>query len=205
GDKEALMGRIYGHAARRGPIVVAPKFGRVLSLVYKSERAKMLEKQLITSKDLGMIWVGYGIPASIVLSAPAPHETSRDHRPWLLCLNEYMLGARVRIPFDFEVAEALWELLICQSFQGYAVFSTWRDVKAIDNPPNHVLRWESRLFFARLSSERDTWGIPEQWEEPLLDLIPWSYVRLFASQWWTLIYFRGTALCWHPSREEFFH
>ncbi|KAL6002881.1 hypothetical protein ACLOJK_023103 [Asimina triloba] len=80
-----------------------------------------------------------------------------------------------------------------------------RNVRAIDNPPNHVSGWESRFFFARLSSERDIWGVLKQWEEPIPELIPRLYVRLSAPQRWALMYFRGTALCWHPSREEFFH
>ncbi|KAL6000531.1 hypothetical protein ACLOJK_024230 [Asimina triloba] len=49
------------------------------------------------------------------------------------------------------------------SFKDYMVFSTRGDVRAIDNPPDHVPGW-----------------------------------------WWTLTYFRRTALRWHPSREEFF-
>ncbi|KAL5975420.1 hypothetical protein ACLOJK_019742 [Asimina triloba] len=69
--------------------------------------AEILGKKLITSEDLDVIRKGYYIPASIILSAPAPHETSQDHRPGHLCLNEYMLGARVRIPFNFGVAKEL--------------------------------------------------------------------------------------------------
>ncbi|KAL6001885.1 hypothetical protein ACLOJK_040449 [Asimina triloba] len=67
------------------------------------------------------------------------------------------------------------------------VFSSRDDVKGIDNP------------------ERDIWGVPERWLEPLPDPIPRSHVRLSASQRGALIYFRGTALHWFPSREEFFH
>ncbi|KAL5977729.1 hypothetical protein ACLOJK_039257 [Asimina triloba] len=99
----------------------------------------------------------------------------------------------------------LWrELLVCRSSQGYAVFLTRGDVAAIDNPPDHVQGWESRFSFARLSSEMDILGIPEQWGEQRHDPIPRSYMRLSASQRWTLTYFRGTALRWHLSR-EFFH
>ncbi|KAL5978370.1 hypothetical protein ACLOJK_029487 [Asimina triloba] len=79
-----------------------PSFPLILSFV-----AKMLEKQPITLEDLDVIREGYSIPSSIVLSASAVHETSRDHCPGHLYLNECMLGARVRIPFDFRVAEAL--------------------------------------------------------------------------------------------------
>ncbi|KAL6000253.1 hypothetical protein ACLOJK_023948 [Asimina triloba] len=100
----------------------------------------------------------------------------------------------------------LWrELLICRSVQGYVVFLTFGDVKAIDNPPDHVSGWESRFFLARLSSERDTWVVLDQWEEPLPDPIPQSRASLSASQWWALMYFRGIVLRWHPLREEFFH
>ncbi|KAL5986876.1 hypothetical protein ACLOJK_015210 [Asimina triloba] len=41
-------------------------------------------------------------------------------------------------------------------------------MKAIVNPPDPTLGWESRFFFAWLSLERGIWGIPEQWEEPFL-------------------------------------
>ncbi|KAL5992819.1 hypothetical protein ACLOJK_013738 [Asimina triloba] len=88
-------------------IVMAPKFGSVLLLVYKSEQTEMLEEQLIIPKDLDVIWEGYGIPVNIILSAPTLHETSLDHRPEHLCLNEYMLRVGVQIPFEFRVAEAL--------------------------------------------------------------------------------------------------
>ncbi|KAL5986275.1 hypothetical protein ACLOJK_014608 [Asimina triloba] len=111
------------------------------------------------------------------------------------------------LPFHIIVAPKFGKVLplIYKSERGYAVFSTREDVKAIDNPHDHVPGWESMFFFAQLLSERDTWAIPEQWEEPLLDPIPRSYVRLSASRQWTLMYFRGTALRWHPSREVFFH
>ncbi|KAL6004123.1 hypothetical protein ACLOJK_004670 [Asimina triloba] len=117
---------------------------------------EMAEEQPITPEDLNTIREGYNIPISIVLSAPAPalHETSQDYHPGHLCLNEHMLRAGVRVPFEFE---------------------------------------------------RDIWGVPEQWEEPLPHSIPQSYVRLSAFQRWTLMYFRGTSLHWFPSREEFFH
>ncbi|KAL5985085.1 hypothetical protein ACLOJK_036321 [Asimina triloba] len=186
----------------------------------------MLRKELITLEDLNVIWEDYSVPSSIVLSAPTTHETPRDNRPGLLCLNEHMLGAGVRIPFDFGVAEAFWafnvpptciiphswkviqmmawycerrgcsanrylwrELLICRSSQDYIEFLAWRDVKGIDNSPDSVPGWESRFFFARLMSEVDIWGVP----------------NLPASQRWALMYFRGTTLRWHSSREEFFH
>ncbi|KAL6000558.1 hypothetical protein ACLOJK_024257 [Asimina triloba] len=201
GGREALMGHIYERATQGGScLVTTPARGRgrgvgpsPSSVPYGSsphfsyrkrggsylKRAKMLEKQLTTFKDLDVIREGYDIPASILLSAPAPHETSRDHRPGHLCLNEYMLGAGVQIPFDFREAKALWAFNV--SLARYAVFSTWEDVKAIDNPPDHVPGWESRFFLARLSSERDTWGIPEQWEEPLPNPIPRLYVKLSTS------------------------
>ncbi|KAL5978097.1 hypothetical protein ACLOJK_029214 [Asimina triloba] len=89
----------------------------------------------------------------------------------------------------------LWrEFLICRSLQSYTVFSTRNDVKAIVNPPDPTLGWESRFFFARLSSERDIWGVPEQWEEPFPNLIPQSFVRIFALQeeffhWCKLVHF----------------
>ncbi|KAL5980166.1 hypothetical protein ACLOJK_036633 [Asimina triloba] len=57
-------------------IVMAPKFVSALVLVYKSERTKMSKEQLITPEDLDVIQEGYSISASIILSAPALHETS---------------------------------------------------------------------------------------------------------------------------------
>ncbi|KAL6004117.1 hypothetical protein ACLOJK_004664 [Asimina triloba] len=142
--REALMGHIYEHAARGGPggsylklrlfgnspliIVVAPKFGRELPLIYKWERAKMLEKQLIMSEDFDVIREGYGIPANIVLSALAPHETSRDYRPGHLYLNEYLLGAGVRIPFDFGVAEALWAFNVSPA---HVVPHSWKIIQTM--------------------------------------------------------------------------
>ncbi|KAL6000749.1 hypothetical protein ACLOJK_006475 [Asimina triloba] len=74
-----------------------------------------------------------------------------------------------------------------------------------DNPPDPTPGWESRFFFARLLSERDIWGVPERWVEPLPNPIFRSYARLSASQRGPLMYFRGTALHWFSSREEFFH
>ncbi|KAL5979364.1 hypothetical protein ACLOJK_019262 [Asimina triloba] len=146
--------------------------------------------------DPNVIREGYNISSSIILSAHAAHETPRDNGPGYLCLNECMLGARVRIPFDFEVAEALrafnippacviphswkviqmmawycehrgcsadrylWrELLTHQSSQGYVKFLARRDIKGIDNPLDCVPGWESRFFFAWLTSEGDIWGI----------------------------------------------
>ncbi|KAL5994249.1 hypothetical protein ACLOJK_035121, partial [Asimina triloba] len=169
-----------------------PSFLLILSFT-----AKILEKQLITSEDLDMIREGYGILSSIVLSAPAPYETSRDHHPGHLLLNECMLGAEVWIFFDFEVDEALWafnvslarvvphswkviqtmtwfyerrgcladrhlwrELLICRPFQGYAVFSTPGDVKAIDNTFDHhplkeeFFHWCESVRFIAVSEEK---------------------------------------------------
>ncbi|KAL6008909.1 hypothetical protein ACLOJK_022135, partial [Asimina triloba] len=172
--------------------------------------------------DLNVIREGYSIPSSIVLSAPAAHKTPRDNRPGYLCLNEYILGAGVRIPFAFGVAEALWafnvppacilphswkycehrgcsadwylwrELLTRWLSQGHVEFLVRRDVKGIDNLSDC------------LSSKGDIWGIPERWEEPLPDPILRSRLSLPASQRWALMYFQGTTLHWHPSREEFF-
>ncbi|KAL5997373.1 hypothetical protein ACLOJK_008303 [Asimina triloba] len=180
---------------------------------------RMSGKQLMTLEDLNAIWEGYSFPSSIVLSAPTAHETPRDNRLGHLCPNEHMLGAGVRIPFDFGVAEALWafnvppacivpqgrELLIGRSSQGYVEFLARRDVKGIDNPPDSVPGWESGFFFAQLTSKVDIRGIPERWEEPLPDPIPRFRLSLPASQRWALTYFRGTTLRWHSSREEFFH
>ncbi|KAL6003030.1 hypothetical protein ACLOJK_023252 [Asimina triloba] len=66
---------------------------------------RMSGKKLITPEDLNMIRDGYNIPSSIVLSAPAAHETPWDNHPGYLCLNKYMIGAGVQIPFDFGVAK----------------------------------------------------------------------------------------------------
>ncbi|KAL6002028.1 hypothetical protein ACLOJK_040592 [Asimina triloba] len=136
--------------------------------------------ELITSEDLNVIREGYNIPSSIVLSAPAAHKTPRDNHPGHLYLNEYMLGAGVRIPFDFGVAEGLWAFnvpparvtphswKVIQTMAWYCehrLLVRW-DVKGIDNPP---------------------------------DCVP----SLPATQLWALMYFRGTALRWHPLRKYF--
>ncbi|KAL5999173.1 hypothetical protein ACLOJK_040623, partial [Asimina triloba] len=173
----------------------------------QGSRARMLGKQLMNLEDLNVIREGYSLPSSIVLSAPAAHETPRDNRLGHLCLNEHMLGTEVRIPFNFGVAEVLWafnvppgyivpnswkyyehrgclanrylwrELLIRRSSQGYVEFLARRDVKGIDNPPDSVPGWESRFFFTRPTSEVDIWGILERWEESLPDPIPRSRLR----------------------------
>ncbi|KAL6002637.1 hypothetical protein ACLOJK_022856 [Asimina triloba] len=177
-------------------------------------------KRLITPKDLNVIREGYSIPSSIVLSASAAHETPRDNRSGYLCLNEYMLGAGVRIPFDFGVAEAFWAFNVppaCVVPHSWKVIQTiawyyeyrgcsadwylWREplIRWLSRG------WEMRFFFVWLTSEGDIWGVPERWEEPLLDPIPRSLLSLPASQRWALMYFRGTTLRWHSSREEFFH
>ncbi|KAL5986595.1 hypothetical protein ACLOJK_014928 [Asimina triloba] len=65
------------------------------------------QRQLITSEDLVAIRDSYSIPSNIVLSPSDSHETSRDYRPKHICLNESMLRAGVRIPFEFRVIEAL--------------------------------------------------------------------------------------------------
>ncbi|KAL5993867.1 hypothetical protein ACLOJK_038224 [Asimina triloba] len=76
--------------------------------VYKVRKDhRMLEKPLITLKDLNVIQEGYNISSNIVLFAPVAHETPWDNCPEYLYLNEYMLAVRVRILFDFGVAEAL--------------------------------------------------------------------------------------------------
>ncbi|KAL5986696.1 hypothetical protein ACLOJK_015029 [Asimina triloba] len=150
-------------------------------------------------EDLDVIRESYGIPSSIILSALVLHETSNNHCPGHLCLNKCMLRAGVRIPFDFGVAEALWGLFgrSVPMEEAADLSVVLRDVKVIGNPPNHVSGWESRFFFAQLSSERDTWDIPQQWEELLSDPIPRSHR-------WALMYFWGTVLRWHPSTEELF-
>ncbi|KAL6000816.1 hypothetical protein ACLOJK_006542 [Asimina triloba] len=51
---------------------------------------RMSGKQLITPKDLNVIWEDYSIPSNIVLLAPTAHETPRDNRTGYLCLNEYI-------------------------------------------------------------------------------------------------------------------
>ncbi|KAL6000543.1 hypothetical protein ACLOJK_024242 [Asimina triloba] len=151
--------------------------------------ARMSGKQLITLEDLDVIREGYSIPSNIVLSVPAAHETPRDNHPRHFCMNEYMLGAGAYIvPHSWKVIRTmawyckrrgcsanqyLWrELLTHRSSQGYIEFLAWRNIKGIDNPPDSMPRWESRFFFARLTSEVDIWGIPERWEEPLPDSIP---------------------------------
>ncbi|KAL6002490.1 hypothetical protein ACLOJK_034423 [Asimina triloba] len=235
----------------RGAIVELIKRGCIVRTLIQSLpffsshpfcRSQKSGKQLITLEDLNVIREGYSILSNIVLSVPVAHETTWDNRPRYLCLNEYMLGVGVRIPFEFGVVEALWafnvppacivsyswkvirtmawycerrgcsadrylwrELLTRRSSQGYVEFLARRDVKGIDNPLDCMLGWESRFFFARLTSERDIWGVPEQWEGPLSDPIPRSHLSLSASQWWALMYFRGTTLRLHSSRKEFFH
>ncbi|KAL6000238.1 hypothetical protein ACLOJK_023933 [Asimina triloba] len=74
------------------------------ALLFLSSIVGMAEGQLIMSKDLD----GYRIPANIILSTLASHETSRDHRPGYLCLSEHMLRAGVLVPLEFGVAEVLW-------------------------------------------------------------------------------------------------
>ncbi|KAL6002270.1 hypothetical protein ACLOJK_034200 [Asimina triloba] len=114
---------------------------------------EMAEKHLVMSEDLDVIQDNYNIPSSIILSPPTSYETPRDYRPGHLCLNEYMLRAGIQIPFEFGVADALLAFHI--SLVRYAAFSAWDNVKAIDNPPDPTQGWESRSFFAQLSSERD--------------------------------------------------
>ncbi|KAL5980856.1 hypothetical protein ACLOJK_028776 [Asimina triloba] len=158
----------------------------------------MSEKQLITPKDLNVIRESYSISSSIVLSVPAAHETPRDNRPWYLYPNEYMLGAGVRIPFDFRIAEALW------AFNVPSTCVIPHSLKVIQ-----TMAWycEHRGCMADqyLSKKGDNWGVPERWEDSLPDPIPRSRLSLPTSQRWALMYFRGTTLHWHSSREEFFH
>ncbi|KAL5986487.1 hypothetical protein ACLOJK_014820 [Asimina triloba] len=87
----------------RASIKALPFFSLSLSV-----GVRMSGKKLITPEDLTVIREGYNIPSSIVLLVIATHETPRDNHPVYVCLSEYMLGARVQIPFDFEVAEVLW-------------------------------------------------------------------------------------------------
>ncbi|KAL5977878.1 hypothetical protein ACLOJK_036901 [Asimina triloba] len=41
----------------------------------------------------------------------------------------------------------------------------------IDNSPDPMLGWKSRFFFPKLTSKRDIWGVPDQWVDPLLELV----------------------------------
>ncbi|KAL5973113.1 hypothetical protein ACLOJK_037139, partial [Asimina triloba] len=68
---------------------------------------EMAKEQLVTSEDLDVIRDNYNIPSNIILLPPASHETSQEYHPRHLCLNEYMLRAGVRVPFEFRVAKAL--------------------------------------------------------------------------------------------------
>ncbi|KAL5998209.1 hypothetical protein ACLOJK_009147 [Asimina triloba] len=147
-----------------------------------SSIVEMAEEQPIMPKDLDVIREGYSIPDSIVLSAPALHETPRDYCPGHLFLNEHMLRAGVQRRFGPSMSRQpvlpsiprrgcladryLWrELLIYRLLQGYVVFLTRDDVKTTDNLPDPAPGWESRFFFARLSLEKDNWGVPEKWGE----------------------------------------
>ncbi|KAL6001462.1 hypothetical protein ACLOJK_007200 [Asimina triloba] len=181
-------------------IVMELKVGYALPSIYKSKGSPlvlqsclnpaaftMAEEQLIASEDLDAIREGYGIPASIVLSA------SLCKRPPEIIVPAMMWFCERR---GCSVNRYLWrELLIYRSLHGYAVLLTQDDMKALDNPPVLAPGWELRFFFAQLS----------QWEEPLPNSILEWYVRSSAHPRWTLMYFRGTALRWYPSREEFFH
>ncbi|KAL6001251.1 hypothetical protein ACLOJK_006983 [Asimina triloba] len=86
--------------------------------------------------------------------------------------------------------------------QGYVEFLARRDIKGITDSPNCMPGWEARFFFAWLVSKRDIWGVPERWEESLPDPIPRSRLSLPARRWRALMYFRGTTLRWHSSRED---
>ncbi|KAL6002419.1 hypothetical protein ACLOJK_034351 [Asimina triloba] len=88
----------------------------------------MAEEQLIMPEDLDAIREGYGIPASIALSAPALQETSRDHRLRYLCSNEHILRVGVRIPFEFGVAEALWAFHVSPA---HVVPHSWNIIQAM--------------------------------------------------------------------------
>ncbi|KAL5988658.1 hypothetical protein ACLOJK_026756 [Asimina triloba] len=70
-------------------------------------RRRFFEDKPIMPEDLDVIQEGYSVPINIVLSLWTLHETSQDYRPGHLCLNEHMLRVVVRVPFEFEVAEAL--------------------------------------------------------------------------------------------------
>ncbi|KAL6001440.1 hypothetical protein ACLOJK_007178, partial [Asimina triloba] len=92
------------------------------------------------------------------------------------------------VPHRCSADRYLWrELLTRRLSQGYVEFLVRRDVKGIDNPPDCVLGWEARFFFARLTSKGDIWGVLEPWEESLPDLIPRSRLSLPAPQRWALM------------------
>ncbi|KAL6002939.1 hypothetical protein ACLOJK_023161 [Asimina triloba] len=76
-------------------------------------------------------------------------------------------------------------------------------MKIIDNSLDSKLDWKSRFFFARLSSERDSWCIPDRWDETLPKPVSTPTVGLAASQQLALMYLRRTVLRWFPSKEFF--
>ncbi|KAL6000748.1 hypothetical protein ACLOJK_006474 [Asimina triloba] len=106
-ERKAMLGFIYEHAAREG---LCAQLASPRPMPTASARALYMRvplEQFVTSDDLDVIRDSYNIPNSIIMSLPALHETSRDYHLGHLCLNEYMLGVGVRVPFEFGVVEAL--------------------------------------------------------------------------------------------------
>ncbi|KAL6000920.1 hypothetical protein ACLOJK_006647 [Asimina triloba] len=92
-------------------IMTKLKVGHALSMIYKLEGSRSIlhpysnpAEQFVTSEDLNVI---RDSSSSIIMSPPALYKTSRDYCSGHLCLNEYMLRAKVWVPFKFGVAVAL--------------------------------------------------------------------------------------------------
>ncbi|KAL5980158.1 hypothetical protein ACLOJK_036625 [Asimina triloba] len=122
----------------------------------------------LCQKDLNVIREGYSIPSNIILSAPAAHETPRDNRPGHLCLNEHMLGLKVRNPFDFGVAEALWAFNVppaCIVPHSWKVIQTmaWycerRGCSAVRYLWSELLMRRSSQVYVEFLARRDIKGI----------------------------------------------
>ncbi|KAL5988761.1 hypothetical protein ACLOJK_026863 [Asimina triloba] len=170
-----------------GPLV--PQSNLYLSFhLALSVAVRMSGRKLITPEDLNMIREGYNIPSTEVLWAfNVPLACVAPHSWKVIQIKAWYYENRGCL-----VNQYLWrELLTRRWSQGHVEFLARRDVKGIVDPLECMPRWEAKFFFARLVSERDIWGIPEQWEESFPDLIPRSR--------------SSTTFRWHPSREELFH
>ncbi|KAL5988989.1 hypothetical protein ACLOJK_027091 [Asimina triloba] len=137
------------------PILKAASLQELFFFNYRTARGRPCitcdEKRFVSFEDLTMIRDYYSVLSNIILSALEPYETPRDYHPGHIYLYEFLLRA------------------------GFG------DVKTIKNSPDPTLGWKSRFFFARLVSERDVWGVPDQWVQPLLEPISMLTAGLVAS------------------------
>ncbi|KAL5991563.1 hypothetical protein ACLOJK_012472 [Asimina triloba] len=95
--------------------------------------------------NLASIYQYYEIPKEVELLAADIEDTSQSSKPGCISINESIFKARVELPFEFDVSEAL-------------------------NAFRSIINWKLRFFFTKLVEPhggRRDWDIPITWQMDL--------------------------------------